>query len=252
MDILVTGLGGTLGPKVAAEAARRGHGVVGWDRRAVPPEDAAAVDRFLAGCGPVGAVVHLALGPEAWAGRLAGFAAARGLPFVHTGTAMVFHHLPDGPHRPEDPRTAEDDYGRYKIRCEDAVRAANPDAMVARIGWQIDGDARGNNMLAHLDDWQRRDGRVAASRLWTPACSFMEDTAAALLELVERPEPGLHHFDSNAHEAHRFDAVARALAAAFGRTDWRVEPTEEYRHDQRLVGGTRTLPPLSARLAMLR
>jgi dTDP-4-dehydrorhamnose reductase len=75
----------------------------------------------------------------------------------------------------------------------------------------------------------------------------MTDTAAALLALIEKPLPGVHHLDSNAAEAWRFDDVARALAQEFGR-DWRVEAHEDYRHDQRLVGGATTLAPLSARL----
>ncbi|HYC03811.1 MAG TPA: sugar nucleotide-binding protein [Azospirillaceae bacterium] len=244
--ILITGLNGTLAPKVAEAARRRGHEVAGWDRAAVSPDDADAGRRSLEG-GRFGAVLHLAMGSEDWAGRLAGFAAGAGIPFVQTGTAMVFDHEPDGPHRPGDARTAKDEYGRYKIRCEDAILVANPGAMIARIGWQIDPDARGNNMLAHLDGWQRDQGRVEASRLWTPATSFMADTAEALLDLMEAPAPGIHHLDSNAVEAHRFDAVARALARTF-RRDWRVEVTDSYRHDQRLAGGEARMPPLSARL----
>jgi dTDP-4-dehydrorhamnose reductase len=161
---------------------------------------------------------------------------------------MVFDHEPDGPHHVGDARSARDDYGRYKIACEDAIRAASGRAAIARIGWQIDPSQPGNNMLMALDEWQRRDGRVAASRLWTPACSFMADTAAALLALVDRPQPGLHHLDSNAQDAWRFDELAHALARAHGR-DWRVETTEDYQHDQRLVGGPSRLPPLSARLS---
>jgi dTDP-4-dehydrorhamnose reductase len=160
---------------------------------------------------------------------------------------MVFDHRPDGPHDVADARTSKDDYGRYKIECEDAVLMASPTPVIARIGWQIDLERPGNNMLLTLDDWQRREGRVAASRAWVPACSFMADTAQALLGLLTRPLPGVHHLDSNAHEAWRFDELARALAREFGR-DWRVEPNEDYRHDQRLVGGPSGLPPLSARL----
>jgi dTDP-4-dehydrorhamnose reductase len=146
-----------------------------------------------------------------------------------------------------DARTARDDYGRYKIECEDAILRASETPVIARIGWQIDPAQPGNNMLMALDEWNRRDGCVAASRAWTPACSFMADTAAALLALIERPLPGVHHLDSNAAEAWRFDEVARALARQFGR-DWRVQAHGDYRHDQRLVGGAVSLPPLSTRL----
>ncbi|HEX2013043.1 MAG TPA: sugar nucleotide-binding protein, partial [Roseateles sp.] len=188
-----------------------------------------------------------------WAARLAANAARAGLPMLFTSTAMVFHHEPDGPHRPGDERTARDGYGRYKIACEDAVRAAHPGAAIAHIGWQIDPMQPGNNMLMALDDWQRREGRVAASRAWTPACSFMEDTAAALAGLLGRREAGILHLDSNAEEGWSFDRIVDALREQFGRSDWRIELHEDYRHDQRLLAGARRLmPPLSARLPALR
>jgi dTDP-4-dehydrorhamnose reductase len=253
MKLLITGLNGTLAPKVALAAERLGYEVVGWDRARVPPDDAAAAGSWLERCSP-DAVMHLAMGSEHWAAQLAAFAAQRGLPFIFTSTAMVFHHQPDGPHAPGDRRTAQDDYGRYKIRCEDAVQAANADAVIARIGWQIDADGRGNNMLAALRDWQATQGRVAASRAWRPACSFMEDTAAALLALLQAPEAGVHHLDSNAEEAHGFDRIVQALQQRFKATGWRIVPTEDYRHDQRLVAGPTQqvrLPPLSGRLPAL-
>jgi dTDP-4-dehydrorhamnose reductase len=247
MRLLLTGLNGTLAPKLAQAAARRGWQVMGWDRSRVPPHDTAAAAAWLARCRPL-AIAHLAMGDAAWAAWLAQHAAANGLPMVFTSTAMVFHHLPDGPHAVHDTRTAQDDYGRSKIACEDAVLAAHPQASVARIGWQIDADAQGNNMLAQLDAWQAREGCVAASRAWRPACSFMADTAEAVLDLIASPLPGAVHLDSNGTEAHSFDAIVAALQRQFDRQAWVLRPNDDYRHDQRLVGGGRHLPGLSTRL----
>lgn len=251
LRILITGLNGTLAPVLAEAALRAGHHVLGWDRERVPPGDAGFGQAFL-DAGSPDAIAHLATGDEAWAGLLAHWAAAHGRPFVFTSTAMVFHHEPDGPHRPQDERTAQDGYGRSKIRCEDAVLAAHAGATVARIGWQIDPARSGNNMLVQLDGWQRREGAVAASRAWKPACSFMADTAGALLGLVEQPQPGVVHLDSNADEGHGFDRVVAALKQAFGREHWQLRVHEDYRHDQRLAGGGARMPPLSARLPALR
>jgi dTDP-4-dehydrorhamnose reductase len=251
MRLLITGLSGTLAPKLAAAARQAGHEVIGWDHHALSPEDTDGGAAWLQAQQPQ-AVAHLALGPVSWAARLAAHAAAHDLPFVFTSTAMVFHHVPDGPHRAGDARTAQDDYGRYKIACEDAVRAAHPGACIARLGWQIDADARGNNMLAQLDQRQAREGRIGASRRWRPACSFMDDTARALLALIESHAVGVLHLDSNAHEGHEFHAIARALAARFGRMDWQVRADDGYTHDQRLVGDEARMPPLSARLPDLR
>jgi dTDP-4-dehydrorhamnose reductase len=242
MKSLITGLNGTLAPRLAEAARAAGHEVIGWNRAAVDPDDEALSAAWLS-AQSVDAVAHLGMASA----RFAGWLASRCHNFLFTSTVMVFDHRPDGPHDVADARTSKDDYGRYKIECEDAVLMASPTPVIARIGWQIDLERPGNNMLLTLDDWQRREGRVAASRAWTPACSFMADTAQALLGLLTRPLPGVHHLDSNAHEAWRFDELARALAREFGR-DWRVEPNEDYRHDQRLVGGASGLPPLSARL----
>jgi dTDP-4-dehydrorhamnose reductase len=251
MRVLITGLSGTLAPKLAAAARHAGHEVIGWDHHALSPEDTDGGDAWLQAQQPQ-AVAHLALGPVSWAARLAAHAAAHDLPFVFTSTAMVFRHVPDGPHRAGDARTAQDDYGRYKIACEDAVRAAEPGACIARLGWQIDADARGNNMLAQLDQRHAREGRIGASRRWRPACSFMDDAARALLALIESHAGGVVHLDSNACEGHDFHAIVHALAARFGRARWQVRADDDYTHDQRLVGDEARMPPLSARLPDLR
>lgn len=250
MRLLITGLSGTLAPHLASAAARAGHEVIGWNRHQVRPEDREGSQALLERLQP-DAVAHLAMGPETWAGQLAAHARERGRPMLFTSTAMVFDHQPDGPHAVQDPRNARDDYGRYKMRCEDAVLAAHPQAMVVRLGWQIHADAHGNNMLAALDAQQARDGFIAASRLWRPACSFMEDSAAALLRLLASPEPGVHHLDSNAVQGHSFAAIVSALAERFDRGSWDIRIDDRYRHDQRLAGGERLAPPLSHGLPAL-
>lgn len=251
MRLLITGLNGTLAPKLAAAAQSAGDLIGGWDRRAVDPADDAAVRRWLDATAP-DAIAHLAMGDAAWAARLAAQAAERGIAFLFTSTAMVFDCVPDGPHRVADERTARDDYGRMKIASEDAVRAAHPAACIARIGWQIDADpatrAHGNQMLAALDDWQRRDGCIAASRRWIPACSFLQDTAEALLALLRERHAGVVHLDGNADDALTFDEIARRLARRFDRAGWQVVANDGYVHDQRLVDAGLRLPALSARL----
>ena len=245
--LLITGLGGTLAPRLAEAAAAAGIDVLAWDRQRVPTDDPAAAQAWLEAERP-DAIAHLAMGSAEWSGLLAAHTAAQGIPFLFTSTVMVFDA--DGPHAPDSPRTGSSDYGRYKIQCEDAVLAANANTQLVRIGWQIDAERPGNNMLLSLDQWQREQGRVACSRAWRPACSFMSDTAPALLGLLQRPQPGIHHLDSNATDAFSFDRVAAGLKQRFARKDWRIEVHEDYRHDQRLIGGTVALPPLSERLPL--
>lgn len=249
MKWLVTGLNGTLAPQLAGVARAAGVEVLAWDRTALNPDDAAAGQAWLEAARP-DAMAHLAMGSADWAAGLARYATDAGIPFVFTSTAMVFHHEPDGPHDVAAARTAQDDYGRYKIACEDAVRAANPRACIARIGWQIDERQPGNNMLMALDAWQARDGQVALSRAWRPACSFMADTAAALAGLLRKPHAGVVHLDSNAEEGHSFDQIGLALKQRFARSTWQLRVHDDYRHDQRLLGGPVRLPRLSLRLPL--
>lgn len=251
MTLLITGLNGTLAPVLARKAALRGLPVIGWNRDATPPDDAAASQAWLESQRPR-YIAHLATGSVEWARQIALYAARSSVPLLFTSTAMVFHHLPDGPHGIADERNAEEPYGRYKRDCEDVILGVCPDASIARIGWQIDPHQPGNNMLFALDQWQVNEGHVSASRAWRPACSFMEDTAEALLRLLLTPEAGVTHIDSNAEEAHSFSSIARALKQVFHRTSWNVHEHEDYVHDQRLAGGGALVPPLSARLPPLR
>ena len=244
LRLLITGLTGTLGPVVATAAQAQGHTVLVADHRA-PGFDWAATWARLQ---PDGAL-HLGMTDADTSGLLARLAAQAGVPFLFTSTAMVFDHEPDGPHHPDDDRNARDDYGRMKRASEDAVRAGHPGASIARLGWQIGPGAQGNTMLAALDRWQAQQGEVAVSRAWRPACSFMDDTAAALLSLLA--VPGVHHLDANAQEAWTMADIAAALQAAEARRAWQLRVHEDYRHDQRLLGGP-ALPPLSTRLPALR
>ncbi len=252
MHLLVTGLSGTLGPRLAEQARASGCRVSGWDRRVVPADDSPAARDELRRLRP-DAIAHLAIASTDWTALLARHANERGIPLLFTSTAMVFDHVPDGPHDVAAPRNARDAYGCGKIACEDVVRAENPQSTIARLGWQIDERATGNNMVAELDRWQARDGRINASALWTPACSFMADTCASLLDLISKGHGGTVHLDSNAVEAWTFDKIVRALKRRFDR-DWVVEvdrTAAAYAHDQRLVGGGAALPRLSARLPEL-
>ncbi|WP_130014340.1 sugar nucleotide-binding protein [Serinicoccus sediminis] len=246
---LLTGLRGTVAPKVAARLSELGGDVVGWDRSAVPPDDVAAGEAFLADVRPAG-IFHLGMGAEAWAGRLAAYARDHELPFVVTSSVSVFGDAPgdpDGPFRPADTPTARDDYGSYKARCEQAVREAYPEAVVARIGWQADPDGVGNNMVAQLAaQADSAGGVVRASRGWRPATSWMEDTAVALVDLAGSGRSGTVHLDANAADAWTFPDVVRHVARVTGHA-WTVEEHDELEHDSRLVGDEDLIRPLSAR-----
>ena len=248
MKVLVTGLNGTLAPVLADVLTGRGDEILGWDRAAVPPDDETAARRYLDATAPA-AVCHLGLGSESWAGLLAQWCRDNGAPFLFTSTAMVFDHVPDGPHRVDDLRTARDDYGGYKIRCEDLIVEASNEAMIARIGWQIGTQRGGNNMLEALHQMAAGEGVIAASRCWIPACSFMRDTAEALTGLLDTRRPGICHLDSNADAALDFPTIVQCLSRRHG-AGWLVRENDDYRHDQRLLDERVNLPSLARRLGL--
>lgn len=244
MHLLLTGARGTVGAAVIDAAATAGWTVTAWDRSTASPDDPAAIDWMVAETGP-DAILHLAMGAPSWAARMAQLAETTGIPFVFTSTASVF--APPGPHRPADERTAQDDYGRYKIECEDQVRAASSAAVTVRLGYQIDLERGGNNMGAHLRQ-QAESGPIGASQDWIPATSFLDDTAQVLLGLCSAPQAGLHHLDANAEEAWTYPQIVRAISQALG-TDWPVEVLRDRIDDQRLLSGL-PLPALSERLPL--
>lgn len=248
MRLLVTGMNGTVAPRLAEHARRAGHDVVRWDREVVPPDDAEACRAFVADVAPDG-IAHLAFGAESWAGLLAGEAKARGIPLVYTSTSMVFAQRPDGPYTPASTRTADEEYGRYKMRCEDAVLAASDQAMVVRLAYQVDPDGRGNNLVAHLDAAAGAGLSIPASTRWVPALAFLDDTAAGLLSFLTDPEPGVHHLDANAETAWTYHEVVTALREQLGRS-WHVVESEAPDHDQRLAGSHR-IARLDTRLPAL-
>ncbi len=244
--MLVTGLNGTLAPAVAKVLREQGTNVRGWNRNRVSPDDGAACIHELERARPA-AVFHLGLGSEAWAALLAGWCDRHDVPFLFTSTAMVFDHEPDGPHRVGDECTARDDYGRYKIRCEEAIAGVSGQAIVARIGWQIGTRRGGNNLLEALWRMIETEGLIRASNCWRPACSFMNDTAEALTRLVADGVSGTCHLDSNAVDALSFHDIVLRMRTLHG-ADWRVERVDDYVHDQRLLDDVQRIPRLSDRL----
>ena len=250
MHLLLTGAGGTLGPHVSRAAQRHGFDVTAWDRSTVSPNEPAGVAALLAATSP-DAIVHLAMGDPRWAADMAAYSGQNKIPFLFTSTVSVFADTPLGPFGIDSPRSALDEYGRYKIACEDAVQTASSEAMICRIGYQIDPGGGGNNMAAHLHEQALESGgSVRASTRWIPATSLMSDTAEALLALVASPAAGTHHLDSNAAEAWTYFDIARALRDLLGGT-WSVEATQDRVADNRLAQSL-PMPLLSARLPTLR
>lgn len=244
MNALVTGLNGTVAPAVARALADGGHTVVGWDRAAVPPDDPEAARAFLDRERP-DAVFHLATGSPDWAALVAGLCAEAGTGFLFTSSVSVFAASQRGPHTVDATPAPEDDYGRYKLACEQRVQEAHPGAHVVRIGWQIGSGPGGNQMVDHLERTHDREGRIQASTAWFQACSFLDDTAEALVRVLQALPAGLYHLDGNPGLS--FYTIATALNALHG-DRWRVEPADAPALDNRLEDPRVPVRPITERL----
>lgn len=227
--VLITGMNGTVAPAIAKELRARRDEVVGWDRGAVSPEDRGAVERFIREAKP-SALIHCAMGSPQWAEDMARVCAEEGTTFLYISSASVYGTQQQGPFTVYDTPEPSDDYGRYKLECEQCVRAANADARIVRIGWQIALRPGGNNMVEHLIRRQAEDGHIAASTEWFPACSFLEDTARTLADVLNLP-PRLYLLDGN--PGWSFAKIANALNAAMG-GGWDVQPNEGFRWNNQM------------------
>jgi dTDP-4-dehydrorhamnose reductase len=240
MKVLVTGTNGTVAPVIVERLGAAVHETVAWDREHVPPDDVGAARAFVAEVAPDW-IVHAAMGSAHWAEVLAG----TGVRLLYISSVSVFSGHGRVPLRPGDEPDATDDYGRYKIECERRVVAAKPDALVVRIGWQI-GDAPGtNNMLTYLANAGARDGAVRASTRWFPACSFLADTADALVDLMERGAEGIYHVDAN--PGLTLFEIATRLNRLHGEP-WTVVATDDFAHDNRMADERVTVAPITQRL----
>lgn len=240
MKALVTGMNGTVAPALARAIRAGGGAVAAWDRSVVPIDDETAAWALLQREQP-DVFFHLATGPAEWAERCARLSAEAGVAFVFTSTVSVFGAAQRGPFAPGDEPAPDDDYGRYKLDCERRVQAAHPAASVVRLGWQIGTTDAGNHMGAFLHRTAREEGRIEASARWLPACSFLDDTAEALVAAVTLPS-GLYHLGGNPGLS--FFDIARGLNRLRGEP-WTVTWTEAPDRDTRLQDDRLPVRPIT-------
>ena len=210
MKAMITGSSGTVGKALKAYFKRRKIEVVSWDRATVAIDDYYAMERFVKLENP-GVVYHLATASQPtglpneswrvnydWTSELAWITRMQRIRFVFASSVMVFSNDAKGPFMIDAKPDAPQGYGYEKRMAEKRVFYQNPDAYVARLGWQIGSRTGGNHMVDYLQRQQDQHGHVLASSKWLPACAFLNDTAGALVALLDL-EPALYQLDSNDH-----------------------------------------------------
>jgi len=196
MRAIVTGLNGTVAPVVSELLGRNGHTVVGWQRSAVPTDDETAILKFLEAYNPDW-FFHIATGSPAWAELIAKCCAQKKIKLLYTSSVSVFAASQTGPFSITAVPRPEDDYGRYKLHCEELIKQHKPDAIITRLGWQIGDSPGSNNMIDYIHKQVKEKGQIEASSNWFPACAFLEDTADALYRLMTKYPGGLYQLDGN-------------------------------------------------------
>ncbi len=259
MKALITGANGALGTGLKKALKNAGVKTVTWDRNEVPIDDYWAMDAFVRKTNP-DVVFHLATASQPtgreneswlvnyeWTSELAWITRQLGVRFVYTSSVMVFTDDAHGPFTVDSVPDATSGYGFEKAQAEARTLSQNPDAIVARLGWQIGDSAGSNNMVDYLTSQMADNHVIRASRRWYPSCSFIEDTASTLLKLSER-EGGLYQV--NANTSWTFYEIVNALNVLHGKK-WQVEPDDNFVYDQRMIDTRVLIPPLDHRLHAL-
>jgi dTDP-4-dehydrorhamnose reductase len=241
MKAVITGMNGTVAPALAQALVRTGHTAVPWDRTLIPIDEPAAARHFLQAEAPDW-FFHVATGPSEWAERVARMCAQQGISFLFTSSVSVFSPAQTGPFVVDDRPEPDDEYGRYKRTCEQRVQAANPGAIIARLGWQIGRLAEGNQMVAFLHRTFETAGEIEASTAWFPACSFLPDTAVALITLMHSSTPGLYHLGGNPGLS--FYDIVMGLKKLL-HAPWTIVPTPTPVQNSRMVDGRIPLKPIT-------
>lgn len=246
MRILITGLRGTVAPALAEHLTQNAHTVLPWNRDSHPPTDEPTTRAFIEHCRP-DRVCHIATGPPDWAEWIAHACHALAIPLLWTGSVSIFADRHTPPFTPDMEPDATDDYGKYKIECERRIRASNPQAVIARLGWQIGLAPGSNTMTNHLANLARdNDNTIKASTNWFPSCALLPDTAAALASLIHQPNPGIYHLEGNTR-ALSFHDIATRLANAL-HMPWRITPTDTPTMDNRMTDPRITMRQIDTRL----
>jgi dTDP-4-dehydrorhamnose reductase len=242
MKALLTGMNGTVAPALAQALSQAGYSIVPWDRSVHPIDNPEAVRDFIRSEKP-DLFCHVAMGSPDWAEGAARTCAEDRIPFLFTSSVSVYAASQVGPFTIQDLPRPDDDYGRYKLECEQRVQRVHPRAHVVRIGWQIGTAPGGNQMVDYLDRTFRERGQIDASTLWFPACSFLPDTADSLVQMMKLP-PGLYHLDGN--PGLNFCEIATGLNRLLG-NPWKVIPVPGLVQNHRMLDPRISAVPITHR-----
>ncbi len=238
MRVMITGARGLLGLNLALQAAER-HTVIGVDKIDIlrphsfemrqidllsPDAAARALDevqpQWVIHCAALANVDACEEQPELarrlnaeLPGQLATETARRGVRLVHLSTDAVFDGVV-GDYKEGDPTNPLSHYARTKLEGEQAVLAADPEAIVARVnffGWS----QSGNRSLAEFFFYNLSQSAPVNGFADVYFCPLLANhLAEVLLEMLAKGLHGLYHVVSP-EKLSKYDFGVR-LAHTFG------------------------------------
>jgi dTDP-4-dehydrorhamnose reductase len=227
---------------VAEHIQAHGHEIVAWNRSQVATDDPQIVRDFIRSTRPDW-FLHIATGSPDWTEWAAQVCAEDQIKFLFTSSVSVFSDQQHGPFGVDVQPAAADDYGAYKIACEQRVQHANPQAIIARLAWQIGTAPGSNNMIDFLHRTVQANGQIEASTHWYPACAFLEDTAGGVYRLIDTYEPGMYHLDGN--PGLTFHQIVTSLNRLHGEL-WTIVPTATPVQNNRMLDDRISIKPITA------
>ncbi|MBP3829277.1 MAG: dTDP-4-dehydrorhamnose reductase [Bacteroidaceae bacterium] len=160
-------------------------------------------------------------------GYLAAAIERRGGQLIQISTDYVFDGTAHVPYTEELPSCPNSVYGRTKLEGEQAVMAANPEAMIIRTAWLY--STFGNNFVKTMLRLGREKAELGVifDQIGTP--TYARDLAVAIMAAIQHGIiPGIYHFtDEGVTSWYDFTKAIHRLA---GITSCRVRPlhTSEY------------------------
>jgi len=196
MKAIFTGLNGTVAPIVSEYFKSQGSHIIGYDRSIISTDNRFEIESFIKMHQP-DAILHFAMGAPEWAEMLADISNHMNIKFVFISTSSVYDQSIKGPITIHTKPNAKDAYGSYKILSEEKVKAAHKNAYIIRIGWQIGYQPGSNQMIDYLSKKMENEGVIEASKNWYPSCSFIDDTAESIYDILTRLKPDTYLVNSN-------------------------------------------------------
>ncbi|MDA8863210.1 SDR family oxidoreductase [Pontimonas sp.] len=215
MKILVLGSSGFLGSYLGFALPKMGHEVSGVSRNPVAYFPANQVKeelddyteiirsgdyQLVINCVAVASHEACESDPEMaetvnarFPGIWASVAAEAGASFVHFSSDAVFDGSRAELYSESDETAPESAYGRTKVQGEQAVLAANPDALVLRVnffGWSR---SKNSGILDFFVNAFTHHTSITGFQDYVVSSLYMGDLAEAMMELVERGASGVFH-----------------------------------------------------------